>query len=213
MIFLRTAFFLAVSALILIAIAVPGAMAQRADEQTLVHPPADSWPGYHGDYSGRRHSPLTQITPQNVKNLSLAWAFQTDQLAPIKSSPLMVDGILYFTVPENIWAVDARSGHQIWHYTHPRTPGEHIGHRGVGMYKGYLFFLTPDAHLVSLNAKDGSVRWNVEVADVTKGYWTSMAPLIIGNRVLVGVSGDFDNRSGSGIPLPRLAPRTRPRAG
>jgi alcohol dehydrogenase (cytochrome c) len=96
---------------------------QGVDEQILVHPPADSWPGYHGDYSGRRHSSLTQITPQNVKNLALAWAFQTGQSAEIKSSPLLVNGVLYFTVPENIWAVDARSGHQIWHYTYPRTMG------------------------------------------------------------------------------------------
>ena len=139
----------------------------------LLHPPADSWPGYHGDYSGRRHTSLTQINPQNVKNLSLAWAFQTEQTTPIKSSPLLVDGILYFTVPDNIWAVDARSGHQIWHYTYPPNKGLHIGHRGVAMYKGYLFFLTPDAHLVSLNAKDGTVRWTVEVADNKKGYWTT----------------------------------------
>src|SRR5579871_1531260 len=170
--------------------------AQGADEQMLEHPPADSWPGYHGDYSGRRHTPLTQITPQNVKNLTLAWAFQTDQSAPIKSSPLLVDGILYFTVPENIWAVDARSGHEIWHYVYPRSPGEHIGHRGVAMYKQYLYFLTPDAHLVSLNAKDASVRWKVQVADVNKGYWTSMAPLVVKNHVLIGVSGDFDNLTG-----------------
>src|SRR5689334_21291960 len=86
------------------------ALAQSASEQVLVHPPADSWPGYHGDYSGRRHSSLTQITPDNVKNLSLTWAFQTNQPALIKSSPLLLDGIIYFTVPENIWAVDARSG-------------------------------------------------------------------------------------------------------
>ena len=163
----------------------------------LQHPPSDSWPGYqYGDYSGRRHSSLTQITPRNVNNLTLAWAFQTDQIASIKSSPLLVDGILYFTVPENIWAVDARSGHQIWHYTYPRSPGDHIGHRGVAMYKGHLFFLSPDAHLVSLEAKDGTVCWNVTVADVTKGYWTTMAPLVVGNHVLVGVSGDFDNLSG-----------------
>ncbi|HEY6337707.1 MAG TPA: acido-empty-quinoprotein group A [Candidatus Sulfotelmatobacter sp.] len=170
--------------------------AQGADEQMLLHPPADSWPGYHGDYSGRRHTSLTQITPQNVNNLSLAWAFQTNQTSLIKSSPLLVDGILYFTVPENIWAVDARSGHQIWHYTYPRSPGEHIGHRGVAMYKGYLFFVSPDAYLVSLNAKDGTVRWKVQVADVNKGYWTSMAPLVVGNHVLVGTSGDFDNLTG-----------------
>src|SRR5579872_7536931 len=170
--------------------------AQEPDEQMLLRPPADSWPGYHGDYSGRRHTSLTQITPQNVKNLSLAWAFQTNQGALIKASPLLVDGILYFSVPENVWAVDARSGHQIWHYTHPKSEGVHIGHRGVAMYRGYLYFLTPDAHLVSLNAKDGTVRWNVQIADVNKGYWTSMAPLVVRNHVLVGVSGDFDNLSG-----------------
>lgn len=174
----------------------PLLLAQGVTDQMLVHPPADSWPGYHGDYSGRRHSALTQITPENVKNLSLAWAFQTNQGALIKSSPLLVDGILYFTVPENVWAVDARSGHQIWHYTHPKSQGEHIGQRGVGMYKGYLYFLAPDAHLISLNAKDGSVRWNVQVADVTKGYWTTMAPLVVRNHVIIGVSGDFDNLSG-----------------
>ncbi len=170
--------------------------AQGVDEQMLLHPPADSWPEYHGDYSGRRHSKLSQITPQNVKNLTLAWAFQTDQPAAIKSSPLLVDGILYFTVPDNIWAVDARSGHQIWHYNAPTTQGDHIGHRGVAMYKGYLFFLTPDAYLVSLNAKDGTVRWKVQVADVTQGYWTTMAPLVVKNHVLAGVSGDLDNITG-----------------
>src|SRR6202167_6040606 len=162
--FSKALFLLTVSALI--AIGSPGPMlAQGVDAQMLLHPPVDSWPEYHGDYSGRRHSSLTQITPQNVKNLALAWAFQTDQVAMIKSSPLLVDGILYFTVPENIWAIDARSGHLIWHYVYPPSQGEHIGHRGVAMYKGYLFFLSPDAHLVSLNAKDGTVRWKVEVAD------------------------------------------------
>ncbi len=192
--FLKTALLLAAN---LLGIASPGVMlAQGVDAQMLLHPPADSWPGYHGDYSGRRHSSLTQITPGNVGNLSLAWAFQTDQPAQIKSSPLLVDGILYFTVPDNIWAVDARSGHQIWHYTYPPNKGVHLGQRGVGMYKGYLFFISPDAHLVSLNAKDGSVRWRVAVGDAERGYFASMAPLIVGNHVVVGVSGDFDNLTG-----------------
>jgi len=171
-------------------------VAQGVDQQTLLHPPADSWPGYHGDYSGRRHSPLHQITPQNVKNISLAWLFQTDRPVPIKSSPLLIEGVLYFTIPDNVWAVDARSGHQIWHYSSPTSQGEHIGQRGVGAYKGSLFLLSPDAHLIALNRNDGSVRWQVQVADVTKGYWTSMAPLVVGNHVLIGISGDFDNLSG-----------------
>lgn len=183
--------------IVLIGVITPATLlAQGVDQQLLVHPSPDSWPGYHGDYSGRRHSLLTQITPQNVRNLTLAWAFQTNQPAQIKSSPLLVDGTLYFTVPENIWAVDARSGHQIWHYNRPTSEGEHIGNRGVGMYKQYLFFLLPDGHLVSLNAKDGSVRWTVQVADVKKGYWTSMAPMVVGDHVLIGVSGDFDNIAG-----------------
>ena len=172
---------------------IPG---NSADGATLLHPPADTWPTYHGDYSGRRHSSLTQISPRNVENLGLAWAFQTNQNAAIKSSPLVVDGILYFTVPDNIWAIDARSGHEIWHYKYPPNKGLHIGHRGVGMYHDWLFFLTPDAHLVSLDARNGKVRWDVVVADQTKGYWTTMAPLVIGNHVIVGVSGDFDNLRG-----------------
>jgi alcohol dehydrogenase (cytochrome c) len=191
----RNPFVFVVSALL--ALASSGlTQAQGVDEQTLLHPPGDSWPGYHGDYSGRRHSSIRQITPENVKNLSLAWAFQTDRPVPIKSSPLLIDGILYFTTPDNVWAVDARSGHQIWHYNSPTSQGEHIGQRGVAAYAGSLFFLSPDAHLIALNGKDGSVRWQVTVADVSKGYWTSMAPLVVGNHVLIGVSGDFDNLSG-----------------
>jgi alcohol dehydrogenase (cytochrome c) len=172
------------------------ALAQDLDPAALLDPPSDSWPGYHGDYSGRRHSALTQITPENVKNLTLSWAFQTGQTDTLKCSPLLVYGILYITVPNNVWAVDARSGHQIWHYTYPPNKGFHIGSRGVSMYKNWLYFMTPDAHLICLNAKDGTVRWDVAVADSQKGYWTTMSPLIVRNHVIVGVSGDFDNLSG-----------------
>ena len=167
--------------------------AQDLQDAQMLHPKPDSWPMYHGDYTGRRHIPLTQIAPRNVGDLSLAWAFQTNQPAQIKSSPLLVDGILYFTVPENIWAVDARSGHLVWHYHRPTTKGEHIGHRGVAMYKGWLYFTTPDAHLISLDAKDGKVRWDKVVADVDKGYWTTMPPLVVRGHVMVGVAGDLDN--------------------
>lgn len=170
--------------------------AQNLTSEQILHPSPDSWPLYHGDYTGKRHSALTQITPQNVDGLSLAWVFQTNQNASIKSSPLLVDGILYFTVPDNVWAVDARSGHMVWHYHRPSTQGDHIGHRGVAMYKGWLYFTTPDGHLISLNAKDGSVRWDKLIADVNKGYWDTMSPLVVGNHVIVGVSGDFDNLPG-----------------
>jgi alcohol dehydrogenase (cytochrome c) len=184
-----------VSAVAVLAASAPLA-AQHLENAQLLHPPADSWPQYHGDYSGKRHVPYTQIAPRNVARLALAWAFQTNQAAEIKSSPLLVEGVLYFTVPDNIWAVDARSGHLIWHYNRPSTEGLHIGHRGVAMHGGWLYFTTPDDHLISLDAKDGKVRWDKTFADVNKGYWATMAPLVVKNHVIVGISGDFDNLPG-----------------
>jgi alcohol dehydrogenase (cytochrome c) len=185
-----------VAALFVFILSLPSLSAQDLENDQLLHPSPDSWPLYHGDYSGRRHVRFTQITPQNVSDLALAWAFQTNQSAQIKSSPLLVDGVLYFTVPDNIWAVDARSGHMIWHYNRVATQGDHIGHRGVAMYKGWLYFTTPDAHLISLNAKDGTVRWDKIIADVNKGYWSTMAPLVVKNHVIAGVGGDLDNLPG-----------------
>ncbi len=172
------------------------ARSQSLDPSTLLKPAVNSWPQYHGDYTGRRHSSLTQITPRNVGSLGLAWAFQTEQTAHIKSTPLVVDGVIYFTVPDNVWAVDARSGHMIWHYYRHATQGDHIGQRGVAMYKGWLYFTTPDCHLISLNAKDGSVRWDKTFADVNQGYWATMSPLVVKDHVIVGISGDFDNLVG-----------------
>lgn len=177
-------------------LAAAPAWSQGVESSTLLHPPADSWPQYHGTYDGQRHSGLTQLTPQNVSKLTLAWAFQTAQAMDVKATPLLMDGVLYFTVPDKVWAVDARSGKQIWTYTYPPNPGLHIGNRGLGMYKEWLYFLSPDGHLISLNANKGTVRWIVPVADASKGYWTSLAPLIIGKHVLVGTSGDFDNLVG-----------------
>lgn len=179
---------------VLVFTAVFAANGQNVDTQMLVHPPVDSWPGFHGDYSGRRHSSFTQITPANVNKLTLAWAFQTGLAgAGIKSTPILVDGIMYFTMPDHLWAVDARSGHLIWHYQYPPNKGNHIGQRGVAIYRDWIFFMGPDDHMVSLNAKDGRVRWNIAVADVNEGYWTTMAPLVVGNHVIVGVGGDLDN--------------------
>jgi alcohol dehydrogenase (cytochrome c) len=191
---------LALGACLMVAGQPAQSTAQSLNPADLLKPPADSWPLYHGDYSGRRHSALKQITPENVPDLGLAWAFQTNQSATIKSSPLLVDGVLFFTVPDNVWAVDARSGHMIWHYNRP-SKGEHIGHRGVAMYKGYLYFTTPDCHLISLNAKDGTVRWDKVFADTSKGYWSTMAPLVVGNHVITGVGGDMDNLPGLLVSL------------
>jgi alcohol dehydrogenase (cytochrome c) len=164
------------------------------DPATLLKPPTDSWPTFNGDYSGRRYSTLSQINRDNVKQLTLAWAMPLKSVS-IKAMPLLVNGILYFTVPDNVWAADARTGQIIWHYNRP-SEGDHIGQRGVGMYKDWLYFETPDAHLVSLNAKDGKVRWDIELADPKLGYFATMAPLIVRDHVIVGVSGDVTDIPG-----------------
>jgi acido-empty-quinoprotein group A len=159
--------------------------------------PDHDWPTYNGDYSGRRYSPLVQITESNLSDLALAWMYRTNVgemrgvgHPAIKSTPLEVDGILYFTLPDHVWAADARTGEELWHYSWLDHGGHLVGNRGVGMYENWLYFLAPDGWLISLNAKDGRERWKVQVADVKLQYFTTMAPLVIGNHVMVGVGGD-----------------------
>jgi alcohol dehydrogenase (cytochrome c) len=168
--------------------------AQDLDPAALLKPPTDTWPTYNGDYSGARYSKLDQINASNVGSLTLAWAFPA-RGSNLKSTPLEVNGILYFTAPDNVWAIDAKYGREIWHYKQT-SEGDHIGNRGVGMYKDWLYFETPDAHLVCLNAKDGKVRWKIELADGKLGYFATMAPLVVGNHVIVGVSGDVTDVPG-----------------
>jgi len=180
--------------LVAIALGAPLAEAQGLDPAALLKPATDTWPTYNGDYSGRRYSTLDQINAGNINTLTLAWAFST-HTSMIKSTPLVVNGILYFSTPDNVWAVDARFGTRIWHYQRT-SEGDHIGHRGLGMYKNWLYFTTPDAHLVCLDAKDGKVRWDVELADVKLGYFSTMAPLVVRDHVIVGVSGDVTDVRG-----------------
>src|SRR5262245_28723052 len=132
--------------------------AQSIDPAMLLKPPIDSWPTYHGDYSGQRHSKLSAITPANVRQLGLAWAFQTNQTQAIKGTPIIVNGRMYVTTPDNLWAVDVRTARQLWRYTYPTNDGFHIGHRGAAVYKDSVFLTTPDAHLVALDARDGKVK-------------------------------------------------------
>src|SRR4029077_2738176 len=96
---------------------VPFAAAQGLDldPAALLRPATDTWPTYNGDYSGGRFSTLDQINAGNVGSLTLAWVFRP-HASSIKSTPLEVNGILYFTAPDNVWAVDARFGREIWHY-------------------------------------------------------------------------------------------------
>jgi acido-empty-quinoprotein group A len=187
------------------------AFGQGLDPALLLTQPVDTWPTYNGDYSGRRYSTLKQITAANIKNLALQWVYRTNATiqpttivggegdafdtasfgpAAIKAMPLMVNGVLYFTVPDHAWAVDARTGRELWHYAWKCRGGHHNGNRGMAMYGNWLFFETPDNYLVSLDARSGKERWHIEFADVKRIYYSSSAPVIVGNHVIVGVGGD-----------------------
>ncbi len=158
----------------------------------------DSWPTYNGDYSGRRFSKLAQINSSNIRSLDLEWMYRVSSVGAlrgvgspvIKSTPLVVDSILYFTIPDHVWAVDARTGQELWRYDWEDHGGHLVGNRGVGLYGKWLYFMGPDGWLISLDAKDGKERWRKKVADAKLQYFTTIAPLVVKNHVLVGVGGD-----------------------
>jgi len=185
---------------VLIAFALGLAHAQDLDPKSLVlfKQPAETWPTYNGDYSGRRFSDLTQINQSNVDLLKIEWMYRITGIGPqrgvgdpsIKSTPLLVDGVLYFTIPDHVFAISARTGEKIWQYDFQDKGGHLVGQRGVGVYGKWVYFLTPDGWFISLNANDGKERWRKKVADEKLQYFTTMAPMIVKNHILVGVGGD-----------------------
>ncbi len=185
---------------ILATVMAAGMSAQGLDSKTLTlfHQPPGVWPTYNGDYSGRRFRDLAQINQANIHLLKIKWIYRITGIGPqrgvgnpdIKSTPLMVNGVLYFTIPDHVFAVDARSGEEIWQYDFEDHGGHLTGQRGVGMYGQWLYFLTPDGWLISLEAQTGKERWRTKVADEKMQYFTTMAPLIVKNHVMVGVGGD-----------------------
>lgn len=165
---------------------------------TLFHQPADTWPTYNGDYSGRRFSDLNQVNQTNIAQLKVAWTYKITGIGSlrgignpvIKSTPLMVNGVLYFTIPDHVFAVDARTGKEIWRFDFEDHGGHLLGQRGVGMYGNWIYFLTPDGWFISLDSKTGKERWRKKVADEKLQYFTTMSAVIVKNHVLIGVGGD-----------------------
>jgi len=182
----------------------------------ILKPSPDSWPTFHGDYSGRHYSTLDQINQANVKNLSLAWVSRLNTSlqgatiggfgpepvpgavpgANIKATPLLVDGMLYVSTPNNAYALDARTGRQNWHYYWKSQGGSTIGNRGLGMFGNSLFLDTPDQHLVSLDARTGKERWNQKKADYRGDLYATTAPTVIGNHVFTPAGGDYTDVPG-----------------
>jgi alcohol dehydrogenase (cytochrome c) len=168
------------------------------DPQSLGAPPVATWPTFNGDYTGQRFSTLTQIDASNVNQLAAQWVYKISDVgaqrgAPvpvIKCTPILVDRVLYITIPDHLWALDARSGKQLWHYDWVDHGGHLIGQRGVGVWKTNVYFLTPDNWLIALNATTGKELWRKNYADARKQYFSTSAPLIVKNHVIVGVGGD-----------------------
>ena len=132
------------------------------------------WLTYSGDYSGRRHSPLTQITPANASQLSAQWTFQTGVAGKFEATPIVVDGVLYIGGPmNNAWAVDGRTGRQIWRYQRTVPDGVKaccgLVNRGLAVSGDRVFMATLDAYLVALDIKTGKVVWETQIADYRRG--------------------------------------------
>ena len=164
------------------------------------------WLTFSGDYTGQRHSPLKQLTPQNVAGLVPQWMFQTDIPGfpgrGLETSPLVVDGVLYATGNNNqAFAIDGRTGRPIWTYrrTLPANFSASVCcgpvNRGFALLGDRLYMGTLDAHLVALDRRTGSVVWDVEVGDLKKANAITAAPLAVKGAVIIGVAGgDFSSR-------------------
>jgi alcohol dehydrogenase (cytochrome c) len=159
--------------------------------------PADgsAWLTFGGDYNNHRHSPLTQITPENVSRLVPQWTFQTATLGNFQTTSLFRDNILYVTGPQNVaWAIDARTGREIWRYRRELPPSGltaccGLVNRGFGVLGDKLFMTTLDAHLIALDMKTGAVVWDAVMEDYKRGYAATIAPLIVKDKVIVGSAG------------------------
>jgi alcohol dehydrogenase (cytochrome c) len=153
-----------------------------------------NWLTHNGTYSSERHSLLTQITPANVMNLESKWVLQNEVFGAWQSSPIVVDGIMYVTErPNDVMAVDARTGRVFWQYRYTPSPDARVccgaNNRGVAILGDTLYMGTLDAHLIAIDARNGKPLWTTAVADVTQAYSITMAPLVIKDKVIVGVGG------------------------
>jgi alcohol dehydrogenase (cytochrome c) len=153
-----------------------------------------NWFTYSGDYSGRRYNLLKQIHTGNVEQLAVHWVFQTRTPDKFEATPLVIDGIMYLSAPEgHAYALDAGTGRLIWSYQYklpdkmPLCCG--LPNRGLAALGDKVFLATLDAHVVALDSKTGDVVWDVAADDYRKGYSFTSAPLVVKDKVVVGVSG------------------------
>jgi alcohol dehydrogenase (cytochrome c) len=163
-------------------------------EDLLASPAAANWTSYNGDYTGRRYSALREIDAANVHQLRAVWVFHPGNSQNLEATPIVIRGVMFMTSANDVFALDARTGRQLWRYQRPVSSGlldDAAAHknRGVAVWQNSVFVETDDAHLLSLDARSGGLLWDVEYADKTKGYGSTGAPLVAMNQVIVGTSG------------------------
>src|SRR5262245_49270461 len=162
-------------------------------ESRLLNPEAQNWLMYRGNYSGWGYSPLDRITPANVKKLVPVWSLSTGVTEGHQSPPIVNNGIMFVTTPQQqVIALNAKTGDVLWRYK-KELPEDllqlHPTNRGVGLFEDKVYIGTVDAHVVALEAKTGKVVWDKAVDDWKKGYYFTLAPLIVKGKVMVGTSG------------------------
>ena len=148
----------------------------------------------NGNYAQTRFHPARQILRENVKKLHVAWIFQTDVKESLETSPIVVDGVMYVTTSfSHVYALDAKTGAQLWHYSHKMglvtTYCCGPNNRGVQVLGDLVYVATLDSKLVALKAKTGEVAWQTDIADPELGYSETMAPTVIKDKVLIGTNG------------------------
>ena len=153
-----------------------------------------NWLTYGGDYFSQRYSLLTQITAANAKSLALSWVYQSPQTGSWQATPIVVDGIMYLTQrPNDVVALDAASGRVFWVYRYQNDPELVVccgsNNRGVAILGESLFMGTLDANLIALDARSGRPIWKTKVADSKAGYSITVSPLVVKDKIVVGVGG------------------------
>jgi PQQ-dependent dehydrogenase (methanol/ethanol family) len=173
---------------------VPKAVSVSQDMLTKAGGQGTNWLHTNGSYDQARFYPGNQINAQTVKSLRPVFVVQTEVVESMETAPIVVDGVMYLTTSYNhVYAVDAATGKEFWHYKHKMGPVTTFccgpNNRGVAISGGRLFMGTLDAKLVALDAKTGKLLWETQIADPEKGYSETMAPTVIDNKVLIGTNG------------------------
>jgi alcohol dehydrogenase (cytochrome c) len=161
----------------------------------------DAWPSYNGDYTGRRYSSLTEVTPDNVKRLRARWVFHSTSPGILEATPVVVGGVMYLTASNDAYALNPKSGEILWHYSRPISSGlvdDASGHisRGVALWADRLYMQTDNAHLLCLDARSGHLIWDISYATDNKNYGATSAPLAVQGKIIVGSSGGDDGVRG-----------------